>query len=166
MDDIVLRTIVHRFSDPESPDGYSVGFEAIWYARHLTEDLAMLASNLREGGLEATVEEPMPYDNLLRHGWSIPVEDVLIFIGSGVGGALINATITDIYNSAKDWARVRFKKKRKEDPAWQVKNRFTIYGPDGKQLLRWELDSHVEGWQLPSSDESESPHESSNSPES
>jgi hypothetical protein len=55
MDDIVLRTIVHRFSDPESPDGYSVGFE------------------------------PMPYDNLLRHGWSIPVEDVLIFIGSGVG---------------------------------------------------------------------------------
>jgi hypothetical protein len=170
VDDIVIRAVVLRFPEPDpgNPDPshqkWVVSPLQSAFVADLTEGLEDLASNLRESGRSVAVIEPVPY-NTLPTGYHIPVEDVLIFIGSGVGGALINATVTDIYKSAKTWARARFKKKREQDRMWQVKNRFTIYGPDGKDLLRWEWDSKIERWHLPQSVESESVQDSSDSSE-
>ena len=106
----------------------------------LTAGLEDLAASLRENGRSVAIKEPKQYD-VLPTGYYIPIEEVLIYIGSGVTAALLNATLTDIYNSTKIWALARFKKKHEANPDWVVKYRFTIYGPGGKRWLLWEMDS-------------------------
>ena len=71
-----------------------------------------------------------------------PPEQILIYIGSGVSAALLNAIVTDVYNAAKDWGRKRFgNKSRLVDARAQE---FVIFGPDGERLISWWIDGKGE----------------------
>ena len=67
-------------------------------------------------------------------------ETVAIFIETSAGAGLIGAIVTDVYNRAKKWTREQWNRKAEADPngsvLWQS---FTLYGPDGKQILYWEI---------------------------
>ncbi len=77
-------------------------------------------------------------------------EEVVVFIGTGVGSGLIGVIVTDVYNRTKQWAKRRYEGKRKKaqdaekDPDHVKGERFTIYGPDGKVLKTWTVDKDGE----------------------
>jgi hypothetical protein len=112
--------------------------------------LCELRDSLRKGGvdvdLEITQYEPG------RRGLPPPwfPEEVAIYIGAAVGSGLIGAIVTDVYSTAKQWAKSRYGGKRKaaegasKDPDQVKGERFTIYGPDGKVLKTWTVDKDGE----------------------
>jgi hypothetical protein len=109
---------------------------------NLEADLEDLAAVLGRNGYLARVIKEVDIPALeLGRGFVPRVQHILIFIGSEATGALLNAVITDVLNSAKTWARERLKKNRMGDPEWRTKQRIIIYGPDGKLVLGWEIDS-------------------------
>ena len=99
-----------------------------------------LAQNLRENGQGVAV-------TTYPEGWAspprgiTPVEQVLIFIGSGVATTLLNAVVTDVYNTAKIWARKRFGTnfRRLDTPTQEIQ----IILPGGTKIV-WELDNFGE----------------------
>lgn len=79
--------------------------------------LEQLAQNLRKLGADAKLEitEYVPG----RRG-IVSAEQVAIFIGTAAGSGLVGAVVTDIYTTAKDWARRRFKTKKNGRPEYVV----------------------------------------------
>jgi len=74
------------------------------------------------------------------------VEWLAIFVGSGVGSALVNNVTNDLYNVAKAWARRRLRKKRDQSESGGARpTGFVIYGPDGEELRRWDTREDDEG---------------------
>jgi len=74
------------------------------------------------------------------------VEWLTIFVGSGVGGALVNNVTNDLYNAAKAWARRRLRRKQDESDSGRARPiGFVIYGPDGEELRRWDTREDDEG---------------------
>jgi hypothetical protein len=107
------------------------------------ESVQELAAALRETGHSVAIEEPeparMPGIGLLT--WA---ETVGIFIGTGVATTLLNAVVTDVYNSAKNWARKQFKDRKSSNPNLRIPLSFTIYDSRGIRVLSWKIDSDGE----------------------
>lgn len=122
---------------------------------------AELADNLRAIGRTVVITR-------YPEGWSAPagaggltvVEEVAIFIGSGVVSSILNSVVTDVYSTAKSWARKRLKEnapskdipgsrprgflgrlRRGSAPeAQRSPNEVVrIFGPDAKILMYWSL---------------------------
>jgi hypothetical protein len=98
-----------------------------------------LVSELARLGYSVSVQETKP----ARSAVSSPniIEMVGIFVGTGVATTLINAAVTDMYNSARNWARDRFKRQNRPDV---FVCGFTIYGPDGQPLVFWRISNQGE----------------------
>jgi hypothetical protein len=106
-------------------------------------DVEAFVRSLREDGREVDLEviEYVPG----RRGvtW---VEWLTIFVGSGVGGALVNNVTNDLYNAARTWVRRRLQKKRGESDSGRSRPiGFVIYGPDGEELRRWDTREDGDG---------------------
>lgn len=106
-------------------------------------DVEAFVRQLRDDGrdVELEVVEYVPG----RRGvtW---VEWLTIFVGSGVGGALVNNVTNDLYNTAKAWARRRPRRKQDESDSGGARPiGFVIYGPDGEELRRWDTREDDEG---------------------
>ncbi|WP_152191150.1 hypothetical protein [Georgenia satyanarayanai] len=65
--------------------------------------------------------------------------DVLIYIGSGMGGAALTLLTQDLYRVTKNWFR---KEQRKPDAPKSEQGflRFSIMDPDGQILRCWQMD--------------------------
>ncbi len=109
----------------------------------LRESVQELAAALRETGHSVGIKEP---ERKRRPGLGFltVAEAIGIFIGTGTATTLLNAVVTDIYNSAKGWARLQFKKQQSSNPNLRQSQRFTIYDSEGKPLLSWKIDSDGE----------------------
>ena len=121
MEDIIIR--IGSIRDRVKPERY----------RAVTE----LVNSLEKDKFSVIIAAHEPIPVTMRAG--VPWEQVGIFVGAGVGTTLINAVVTDIYNSAKKWARVEFGKKSYKRP-----ERVVIYDPSGKVLIVWRIDSQGE----------------------
>jgi len=96
-----------------------------------------LAALLREDGRSVAVEERERIPERYGVVWA---ETVAIFIGTSVGSGLIGAIVTDVYNTAKRWARDQWKTKPEARPGGRVRSQsFTLYGPDEKPILYWKV---------------------------
>jgi hypothetical protein len=107
------------------------------------ESVQELAAALRETGHSVAIEEP-ERKQIPGLGFLTLAEAIGIFIGTGVATALLNVVVTDIYNSAKSWARQQFKKQQSSNPNQGQLRSFTIYDSEGKPLLSWKLDGDGE----------------------
>jgi len=106
------------------------------------EAIEDLATQLRQHGHLVVIEERQQIPGRYGLPWA---EQVGIFVGSGVATTLLNATVSDVYNTAKSWARNRFHSKRKAQPVGHVQpERVTIYGSDNKVLCSWKVDENGE----------------------
>lgn len=106
------------------------------------ESVQELAVALKNTGNSVAIKEPKR-----RRGPGLGLltlaQEVGIFIGTGVATTLLNAVVTDIYNSAKSWARNQVKKQQSSNPHVHPQQSFTIY-VDGKPLLSCKIDSDGE----------------------
>jgi hypothetical protein len=72
-------------------------------------------------------------------GW-VTAETLAIYVASAVGSGLIGAVVTDVSTVAKAWARDQFKRKTEASPNGRVLTQsLTVYGPDGRPTLHWEI---------------------------
>jgi Ribosomal protein L7/L12 C-terminal domain len=100
-----------------------------------------LAGSLRVSGRAVAVTRyPVGWASPARG--LTPIEEVAIFIGSGVATSLLNAFVTDVYNTAKSWPRQRFENNAqlRDAPTEVVR----IFGPDNELLVYWELNKFGE----------------------
>ena len=96
-----------------------------------------LAAVLRTDDRSVSIEERERIPERYGVVWA---ETVAIFIGTAAGSGLIGAIVTDVYNTAKRWARDQWKKKTEAHPGGRVRSQsFTLYGPDGKPILHWKI---------------------------
>jgi hypothetical protein len=104
----------------------------------IEELAAMLSKEHRSIAIEERERIPERYGII----WA---ETVGIFVGAAASTTIIGAIVTDVYNTAKKWARNQFKKKSEASLSGRVRTQsFTIYGPDGKPLLYWKISSEGE----------------------
>lgn len=107
------------------------------------ESVQELVVDLKGTGHSVSIEKPKR-EQIPGVGFLTLAQEVGIFIGTGVATTLLNAVVTDIYNSAKSWARNQVKKRKSSNPNLSQRLSFTIYDAEGKPLLSWKIDSDGE----------------------
>lgn len=96
-----------------------------------------LAALLRNDDRSVAIEERERIPERYGVAWA---ETVAIFIGTAAGSGLIGAVVTDVYDTAKRWARDQWKNKTQARPGGRVHSQsFTLYSPDGKPILHWKI---------------------------
>jgi hypothetical protein len=96
-----------------------------------------LASLLTTDDRSVTIEVVDRIPSLQGFIWA---ETLAIFIGTAAGGGLTNAVVKDVYDTAKAWARDKFKKKTEATPSGQVRTqKITFYRPDGTPIASYEI---------------------------
>jgi len=119
-----------------------------------------LAALLRADDRSVAIEERERIPERYGVAWA---ETVAIFIGTSAGSGLIGAMVTDVYNTAKRWARDQWKKKTEARPGGRVRSQsFTLYGPDGKPILHWKISYEGENEEIYQEIEPESDDDSGN----
>jgi hypothetical protein len=110
-------------------------------------EVGELAALLRDDDRSVAIEERERIPERYGVVWA---ETVAIFIGTAAGSGLIGAIVSDVYNTAKRWARDQWKKKTTEaSPGGRVRSQsFTLYGPDEKPVLFWKISYEGEKEQL------------------
>jgi hypothetical protein len=99
-------------------------------------DLEELRGQLRFSGMTVDLEIAEYIPGRRGIAW---IESVWIYIAGAASGALISNLVTDIHDQAKAWAIARFHRKPNSRP-----EAFTIYGPDGEVLKKFQVDDDGE----------------------
>jgi hypothetical protein len=99
-------------------------------------DVESFVRQLQNDGLDVDLEVVQFVRGRRGVTW---VEWLTIFVGSGVGSALVNNVSNDLYDAARAWARRRLRKKRDQNGSAGARPiGFVIYGPNGEELRRWD----------------------------
>jgi hypothetical protein len=107
-------------------------------SRHLPE-MRDLVSRLRVNGHVADMQE----HTLSARGLTW-LEEVGIFVGSGAATALINLTLNDFYNIAKQWAREKVRQRESAPTSQRWPESIRIYDIRGNLVAYWKIDENGE----------------------
>ncbi|MFP2992635.1 hypothetical protein ACK87K_17960 [Mycobacterium intracellulare] len=99
------------------------------YSRATHESLRQLKAELQSDKYQVQIPFAYPHATPQTDTAVAALEQIGIWIGSGVSTAMLTLIAQDIYAGTKRWLRARFNKKA-DTPASYI----TIYGPNDKPL--------------------------------